>query len=108
MANATQCAECQSIVDEFRGALAELSPERMDQFWSYRDAFAEMIGGTEEDAERVEEIAEEYRFRPRLPGSPETRDRDRYYAKIHTALRQMLVHGFRTGHSRLFKQLFSK
>jgi hypothetical protein len=106
MTNATQCAECEAILEEFRGALAEMSPQRLDELWSYRDAFMKMVGGTEEDAERLDEIAD--RFRPRFPGSPETLDRDGYYSKIHTALQKMLVHSFRSGHRGLFKQLFSK
>lgn len=106
MANAVQCPECQAILEEFRSACAEMPLEINSQFWSDRNVFTKLIGGTEEDVERLEELGEGFRFPPRLPGSND--ERERYYSRLQNALGRMVVHRFRTGHNELFNQFFKR
>jgi hypothetical protein len=113
MANAPQCAECRSILDEFEDALAEVPPESSAQLWSRRDAFMKLIGRTEEDAERLEELGGQHQFRPWLPGAFD--ERERYssiahgrYPAIQNAFRKMLAHAFRTGHWIGWKKLYGR
>lgn len=114
MANAAQCAECQAILDEFRSALAEISPESGQQFWARRDDFMKMIGGTDEDAERIEKLGEKYRFRPWIPGSPDEWERNRPLMNlgrnpaIQNVFRKLLTHAFRTGHWIGWKKLYGR
>jgi hypothetical protein len=106
MADAPQCDECQAILDEFREALSEMPLQVKDQLWSDREAFLKIIGGTEEDVERLEEADGKFRFPFQRSGRhvlPEGR-----YPKIQHIFEKMTLHRFRTGHSRLFKQLFGK
>ena len=94
--DSAQCEECQTIREELGAALAEMSPESAEQFWSDRSAFMKLIGGTEEDLEHIEDSSREYRFRVQFPVSLEAIEGRN--PKIQSALRKMLVHRFRTGH----------
>ena len=44
MTTAPQCDECRAILEEFRDALREMSPEVTERFWSAREAFLKLIG----------------------------------------------------------------
>jgi hypothetical protein len=96
MTNAFQCDECAAIADEFRDAIGEMPPNLLDRYRAERDAFRKMIGGTDEDFERAEEIL----GKPKFPinGSGLFDALGGRYPKIQNALRKMIVHRFRTGH----------
>jgi len=96
MTNAFQCDECVAIADEFRDAIGEMPPNLLDRYRAERDAFRKLIGGTDEDFERAEEIL----GKPKFPinGSGLFDALGGRYSKIHNALRKMIVHRFRTGH----------
>ena len=96
MTTAPQCDECRALLEEFRDALREMSPEVTERFWSAREAFLKLIGGTEEDLEHLEESADKYQFRQPSAGSLPARDG--YGSKIQSALGKMFAHCFRSGH----------
>jgi len=99
----TQCNECDAILREFRDARAEMPPVLRDRYWAERNAFLKIIGGTEEDVERAENVAGNFPF-PAQSGLhlPEGR-----YPKIQTIFCRALVHRFRSGHTILWI-LFTK
>jgi hypothetical protein len=84
MNNRSSCEECQAIARELGEAYAE-AWNSADQ--ASRDAWAatyNLIGGTENDAERAEELIPRARFRDPLP--------------VNQALRRRFVHETRSGH----------
>jgi hypothetical protein len=92
MTNATPCEECQAIAEELRNAFAEMPPRLKDEYRADGEAFRRMIGGTEEDVERAEGMAGEFR-QSGWSDRPEGR-----YPRIQKAFRRMVMHRFRTGH----------
>jgi len=81
MSNLTESNECAALVENFKRALAEMPSEPADRFWSDRDVFMKMVGGTKENAKR---IAEKNQFCPESSGP------------------------FRSGHTDRFHQFFNK
>lgn len=103
--NSTSCDQCEAILREYRDAVAEMPPDVQDQYRADRESFIGMIGGTEEDVERAEQVADSFRSPVAQPGPyllPEVR-----YPKIQNVFRRMMEHRFRSGH-RIHRILFMK
>ena len=96
MINAFDCDECAAIVDELRDAFGEMSPELLDRYRDDRDAFMNLIGGTDEDFGRAEELIGKSKFP--IQGSGLFDALGGRYPRIQSAFRKMIVHRFRTGH----------
>lgn len=96
MTSPIQCDECRAIILELRDALvgAPLSRERRAELQAHSEAFSRMLRGSEEAAD---ELFAKYSFRPKPPElleSPLFRN-----PRAKQALRKMLEHAVRTGHS---------
>jgi hypothetical protein len=94
MSASAECAVCRSLLEELRNALAEFraSAKSRDESRSAFEAARDLFGGTEEDAERAEQILRQ--FRPRLVGpDPEYRPN-----RIGEIIYRMQDHRARTGH----------
>jgi hypothetical protein len=97
MANSGECDVCRALAQEIRDAYADLwAPS--DQ--AVRDAWLathKMIGGTEEDAQRAEELLKALpqteRYNTRIPGFPLVNP------KLREAFLYMALHFARTGHT---------
>ena len=65
MDNRAECVECQAIIEELRGAFAEVlaSPKLRDELRDDCKAIMGVLGGTEEDPERLEEVMGKFQFR---------------------------------------------
>ena len=104
----TECKECRAIAREVAEAMADAwisSDEQTQKAWL---AVRKMIGGTEEDAERAEELAGKF-----SSGDPQ-RIHDGFYGKpgayyvarsnvrdphrVHRAIIKRFAHEARTGH----------
>jgi len=96
MRNPLQCIECEAILEELRDAFGKTSPKLLDQYRAERDAFLKMIGGTEEDFERAEEVLGKPQFPIHSNGLFDALGGR--YPKIQTAFCRMIVHRLRTGH----------
>ena len=81
------CSECQAIARQ----LSEAYIERYLRNQSAKDALDALIGGTEDDAQRADELLAAYRFQaaPGLQDVPE---------RIRIAFQQAGLHMIRTGH----------
>jgi hypothetical protein len=89
MNDSVSCDECQAIRRELAEAYTEewaSSDQATRDAW---DAIYKLIGGTEDDAERVEELLPKATFRDR--------------ARMTLALRRAFVHKARAGHAGLIK-----
>jgi hypothetical protein len=103
MSNLTETNEWAGVVEEFRRALAEMPTELADRFCSDRDVFMKMVGGTEEDAER---IAEKNQFCLESSGPFETLKG--VCPKVHDTSRKVIVCRCRSGRTDLFDPFFKK
>lgn len=95
MGGHSPCPECQSILEELRSALAEFrsSARSGDTLPGAFEAVRDLFGGTEESAQRAEQVLR--RFRPRLGGpDPEYRPN-----RVGEIIHKMQDHRARTGHS---------
>ena len=97
MGSAEECEECRAIAQDLRDAYADAwasSDQAVRDAWL---ATRRMIGGTEEDAQRAEELlkalpqAERYKARIPQSLSPDN-------PKYREALLNMFLHFARTGH----------
>jgi hypothetical protein len=97
MGSADECDECRAIAQDLRDAYADAwasSDQAVRDAWL---ATRKMIGGTEEDAQRAEELlkalppAESYNARIPQSLSPDN-------PKYREALLNMFLHFARTGH----------
>ena len=81
------CPECQAIARQLSEAYAEGCLRNQ----TAKEALDALIGGTEDDAERADELLATYRFQaaPGLQDVPE---------RIRVAIRQAGLHMIRTGH----------
>jgi hypothetical protein len=104
MSDPAHCNECEAILEEFRSAYAEIeaSPELRDELRAAGDALKKMIGGTEEDAERADEVLGKYQFRAQYPGV--LQDPEPQHPRIHDAFGRMFKHHGRTGHWAVFRR----
>jgi hypothetical protein len=97
MATSDECDECRALAQDVRDAYADIWASS-DQ--AVRDAWLathKMIGGTEEDAQRAEELLKALpqteRYDTRIPGLPLVNP------KLQEAFRNMAIHFARTGHT---------
>jgi hypothetical protein len=99
MSNRAECDECRAIVEELRGAFAEVqaSPKLRDELRVDCQAVFGVLGGAEEDPERVEEVIAKFQFRPGTDTECRT-------PRIRDAFRKMGNHCLRTGHGILFRE----
>ncbi|HEV2388984.1 MAG TPA: hypothetical protein VGS20_17220 [Candidatus Acidoferrales bacterium] len=81
------CDECEAILRELREAYASAWASSDQQTRDAWLAFARLTGGTEQDAERAEELAPRAKFQDPL--------------RVNRALARMSIHQARTGHSLL-------
>ena len=81
------CAECADIARELNEAYADACLRNE----AASDALRDLIGGTEEDAERADELLRPYRYQtnPRFQGLP---------PRLGEAMRRADLHALRTGH----------
>jgi hypothetical protein len=81
------CSQCQAIARR----LSEAYNEGCLRNQAAKDALDALIGGTEDDAERADELLATYRFQaaPGLQDVPE---------RIRVAIQQASLHTIRTGH----------
>lgn len=96
------CAECMAIARELNDACSEGSPETVrdasrksmdaEATKAASEALRSLIGGTDEDAERADELLERYRFQP-LHYSPQ------FPPAVRPAMVRFVQHAARTGHS---------
>ncbi len=81
------CPECLGIARELKEAYRQ-SREQNHAAW---DALKALIGGSEEDAQRADELLRPYSYRE-VPALP------RVSAALTTAMRKFHAHLMRTGH----------
>jgi hypothetical protein len=86
-ANCSSCEECQSIARELNGAYAEAHSQERPA----AKALYALIGGTEEDAKRADQLVLSYAYQPAsvLPRLPN---------RLGEAIRRRRRHTARTGH----------
>src|SRR6266404_707961 len=107
------CQECQSIAEEIAAAFADAWESSDHKFKDAWIAARKMIGGTEEDAARAEEILGGYRAEPlrNLGFAVGERGNEGAPARIREALSRKYEHEALTGHKiqsgLIFESLFS-
>ena len=96
MASSNDCDECRALAQNLRDAYADAlaSSDQVRDGWL---ATHKMIGGTEEDAQRAEELLKPLpqagRFDTRIP-----QGLSRVNPKLREVFRNMALHFARTGH----------
>jgi len=102
MSNTPQCEYCRAIFEEFMNAWFAIgaSQKLKNELRASGQPWVEMIQGTREREDCVEELLARFPFHPQLPGSP-SEDSECRYPKIRDAYRKMCEHRLRTGHRAL-------
>ena len=121
MGNPYPCFECQAIVEEFTAACSAIEvspllnpelcaayqellavlgagrPRVSDELQSAHDAVMRMVGGTEQDAERAEEMLR--RLPPRRPNPAGISLAPFYrFPRLRDVIHRLVLHRARTGH----------
>jgi hypothetical protein len=84
MQNGVSCKECEAIRHELAEAYAEAWASSDQHTRDYWTAFFKLIGGTEDDAEQVEELLPKAQLRE--------------HPDVSRALRKLFIHRAQTGH----------
>lgn len=98
MARPLACTVCQTILEELRAAFAEASKSRRTaDVGADAEAFVKMLEGSEEALQQLL-VRHPFRAETTVPVDPPGMRSPR----IQQALRKMMEHAVRTGHSALF------
>ncbi len=121
MGNPYLCFECQAIVEEFTAACSEIEaspmlnsdlraayqellafigatrPSFSDELRSANDAVTRMVGGTEEDAERAEELLRRLPPRDARPGGSAVKTAYQF-PRLCDVIKRLEMHRARSGH----------